>query len=138
MSNNYKIKNLRLHRLVWKYFIDNPENKPCINHKNGIKYDNNVNNLEWCTYSENELHKREKLWFRNNFEINHPHKWLKWWKHFLSKKINQYNKNWDFIKTWDSMSDITRELWIATSNLSKACKWKYKYCWWFIWKYLEH
>jgi len=61
LSKNGVGKNLRFHRIVAKAFLPNPENKPEVNHKNGNRTDNNLNNLEWCTSSYNQKHAYEKL-----------------------------------------------------------------------------
>lgn len=56
LSVHGKSKKFYLHRLVCSTFIENIENKKCVNHKDGNKHNNKLENLEWCTHSENNHH----------------------------------------------------------------------------------
>lgn len=59
LSKDSKRKKYYIHRLVAQAFIPNPNNLPCVNHKDGNKLNNNVDNLEWCTYKDNNVHAKD-------------------------------------------------------------------------------
>lgn len=56
LSKDGVTKTKLLHRLLAQHFIENPDNLPCVNHKNGVKADNRLENLEWCTRQYNTKH----------------------------------------------------------------------------------
>lgn len=118
-----------IHRLVAIAFIPNTENKREVNHINWIKYDNRVENLEWCTRSENLYH-CYKQWLRTP-----PMKWKFWKYHHLSRKIIQYTKEWKLIRYWDSIKMASDSLNIPESSIWKYCRWIWKNAGWFTWEY---
>jgi hypothetical protein len=113
-----KRKSFYLHRILAKCFIINPENKKYVNHINGIKSDNSVENLEWCTHSENMLHA-----FKNN--LSKPHSKLKKLQQKEAekkkKKVYHYDNKLNLLNTFNSVKEAEKEL-DYKGNIAKYCR----------------
>lgn len=127
-----KWKKYFVHRIIAKCFIDNPFNKPCVNHKDGDKSNNSVSNLEWCTYSENELHSHRVLGKR----ISEEHLRYMWKKHKEKSQVSvfQISKDGEVISRFDSMSDAHRITGISQGNISECCNGTRKSAGGYVWK----
>ena len=125
LTKNGVTKNFYIHRLVAEHFIPNPENKSTVNHKDGNKNNNCVDNLEWATQSENSQHgfdtglNKQKSGAENK----------------SSKAVIQYSLSGDFIREYVSMTEAGNTIGCAASNIGACCRGKYKQVKGFIWKY---
>lgn len=126
-DNVYKHK--YIHRLVAEAFIPNPENKPCIDHVNCERSDNRIENLKWCTYTENLTNpitkQRNADTHREIYQgSNNPNFGNRGKLNPLSKPILQKDLNGNIIKLWWSASDAEREGGFDASTITKCCKGK--------------
>lgn len=127
LANKKNYKTLKVHRLVAMMFVDNPENLPIVMHWDNDTLNNYYKNLKWGTQKQNmeQMSREWRHWFL----------WKKWLLCNYSKIVYQYDKALNFIKEWNSLKDVQRELWISQWNISKNCLWELKSAGWFVWSY---
>lgn len=118
LCKDKKVKIIQVHRLVAITFLNNPDNLQIINHIDGNKENNNINNLEWCSYSHNE---------KEAYKIG------------LKKTIrtNQYDLNNNYIKTFSSRAEASKKTGVAESDIWRVCKGIRKQAGGYIWRYVD-
>lgn len=115
LSNENGFKIMPIHRLVAEAFIPNPNNLPEVNHKDGNRSNNRVDNLEWCTKEKNLNHAIENKLIR-------------------TKPLVQYDLNGNFIKEWNSITSACKHfndknIWKAVysrTHIKKGFIWRLK------------
>ena len=102
-------------------FIDNPNNCKVVNHIDGNKFNNNIKNLEWCSYKENTSHALDNKLIKLH-----------------RKKVKQLSYDGtQLIKIYDSIRDAEKETGISNKQISKVCRKKMPTAHGFRWEYVE-
>lgn len=111
------VKTVLVHRIVATAFIENPNNFPCVNHKNENKTDNRADNLEWCTQKYNL-----------NYGFGSTAK---------NSPVLQFDASGNFIKLWASIKEAAETLGIKYQGISRVCRGERKTSGGFRWEYVD-
>lgn len=124
LSSHGKAKCVEIQRLVAIAFLPNPNNYPCVNHKDENKENNSADNLEWCTYSYNNAYGecRKKA---SESRINGK----------MSKRVYQYDMNMNLIGEYPSIAEVKRVFGYNSSKISLCARGKRKSAYGYVWKY---
>lgn len=117
ISIDGKVHHLSTHRLIAEAFVPNPDIKHQINHINGIKTDNNIDNLEWVNCKENIKHAQA-----TGLSAVQP----RGAANKLSEKLYQYDLDGNFIKEWTGIREACNQLKIDRSNMNRHLNGKIK------------
>lgn len=120
-KGGYKIKSI--HRLVAETYIPNPANLPCVNHKDENKVNNNVVNLEWCTYQYNNHYGRNK-------PVNNLNGYIA-----NSKPVCQISTDGVTVAIYVSGREAARRTGVQQANIVKCCLGKAKTAGGYQWRY---
>ena len=121
LRKNREQKWYLVHRLVAQAFIQNPDNLPEVNHRDEDKENNSVQNLEWCD---------------RKYNVNYG-TGIQRISEKKSKPVLQYTKSGEFVKEWESATDVQRNLNYSNSNISECCTGIRKSAYNFIWRFKD-
>ena len=127
-----KSKIRMIHTLVAEAFVENPNGKKIVNHKDGNKHNNNATNLEWVTYKENIDH-AIRTGLKDPHKNNHP----KGRDVVNSRSVVQYSKAGEFIRSWDCISDAARHINCKPCMIVNNASGRTKSCHGYVWKYSD-
>ena len=134
LCKNKRQKLLYVHRLVAMTYLNNFNEKLQVNHKDGNKQNNNINNLEMVTCKENIQHSfKNKLQVIKSGKENHLYNRYGQYAN-KSKPIYQFDLEGNFIKQWNCQKDVERELGFKVQNISACTLGNKKTAYGFIWK----
>lgn len=119
LSKDGKLQTISVHRLVANHFISNPYRLLEVNHINEDKFDNRVENLEWCTRSYN-------VNYGNRIEKQ---------KVKVSKPVQQFSKRGEIISSYPSIIQAGRENNLSNSCISACCRGLRHTCGGYVWQY---